>query len=67
MINAKWTRRFPGYGHSENLKVLSFALCNEVCLAFEKFESFLKVGYDPDTEEGLDMAFYRGEDLVFWL
>lgn len=65
LIRADWTRRFPGYGRSGNLKVLYFTISNGVHSAFKKYDSFLSVGYDLETDEGLDMAFYRKKDLVF--
>ena len=51
MAKAKWTRRFPGFGRSANLKVLFFPLYNEVYSAFREYDSFLKVGYDSEIEK----------------
>lgn len=47
------------------MKIFSFPLCYEVICAFKEYDSFLTVGYNWETELGMDMAFYKENDLVF--
>jgi len=66
MAEVKWMSRFPGYGKfGGDERVQFFPLCKEVLSTFKEHDSFLTVGYDLETELGLDMAFYKGKDLVF--
>ena len=63
MLESKWVNRFPGGGGGG--KVRKYPLCKDVVSIFKKYDSFLDVGYDYDTELGLDMAFYKNKTLVF--
>lgn len=62
-----WTRRFPGHGREENMKILKCPLISEVADVLRKYCSFLDIGYDYEYDEGIDMAFYRAGKLVFWV
>lgn len=62
VFKANWTRRFPGYGRSHNMKVLSISFDHTVGALLREYHSFLDIGSD---EEDFDMAFYRNGKLVF--
>lgn len=68
MLEAKWMREFPGHGRFRGkikAEIMFYPLNKKVISAFKEYDSFLKVGYNLETELGLDMAFYKGDDLVF--
>lgn len=65
LTNHIWTRRFPGYGREGNMKVLVFPLNENIIVAFAQYNSFLEIGCNEDNDEGLDMAFYKEDELVF--
>ena len=63
----KWIREFPGYKFRGKVKVQVpfYPLTRKVISVFKEYDSFLKVGYNSETKLGFDMAFYKGDDLVF--
>ena len=62
-----WSRRFPGHGRGENLRILKYPLDPEVADILRKYDSFLDIGHNYEFDEGTDMAFYRNGELVFWV
>lgn len=62
-----WTRRFPGHGKHENLKILKYRLTDNVINILKRYKSFLDIGYDYVYDDGIDLAFYKNDKLIFWV
>lgn len=62
-----WSRRFPGHGRGENLRILKYPLNPEVADILRKYDTFLDIGHDYEYDQGIDMAFYRNGEIVFWV
>lgn len=60
-----YSRKFPGVSGGGNMLIKRYGLCSQIEKIFEEFDSFGEVGYDEELEYGLDMAFYKGDKLVF--
>ena len=60
-----WTRKFPGYGKKDNLNILYFDINEEIIKKLKLYSGFFEIGYDSESEEGIDLAFYNRGELVF--